>query len=70
MIDLFCLKTVIPKNQNWPRCLCMGTESLALTKCRFSLKAKAFTFRYSASCESMICILHEQLKVSPLIGQS
>ena len=29
-----------------------GTEGLALTKCRFLLKAKAFYFRYFGGCES------------------
>ena len=46
------------------------TKGLVLTKCRFLSKARAFSFRYFGNCDSMKCILVEELKISLVIGQS
>ena len=55
-------------NLNWPRCSARFTESLALTDGSFCQKQNTLYFRFSKTCEFMMCILivdHQFNRVHP-----
>ena len=62
MFVCFCLKNVTPKSETGQDVCAWGTDGLALTKCRFLLKANAFYLTYFGSCEFTKCILVVELE--------